>query len=109
VRSREPSSATSARPTYGRPGDEGSGLDEFAASIVGTDWETYRREGPGVSAFTLEDGVVYHTYSAYAEDWTASGACTSGSTAHHAAAMKPASGTAATTSTTASETKDTQR
>ena len=47
-------------------GDDGSGLDEFAASIVGTNWETYRREGPGVSAFVLEDGVVYHTYSAYA-------------------------------------------
>jgi predicted dithiol-disulfide oxidoreductase (DUF899 family) len=40
--------------------------DEFARSIVGTDWQTYRREGPGVSAFALEDGVVYHTYSAYA-------------------------------------------
>ena len=49
-----------------RPADgEGSGLDEFAASIVGTDWPTYRREGPGVSAFVLDDGVVYHTYSAY--------------------------------------------
>ena len=35
------------------------------ASTVGTDWATYRREGPGVSAFALEDGVVYHTYSAY--------------------------------------------
>jgi predicted dithiol-disulfide oxidoreductase (DUF899 family) len=35
-------------------------------SAVGTDWETYRREGPGVSAFALEDGVVYHVYSAYA-------------------------------------------
>jgi predicted dithiol-disulfide oxidoreductase (DUF899 family) len=35
------------------------------ASTVGTDWPTYRREGPGVSAFVLEDGVVYHTYSAY--------------------------------------------
>ena len=35
------------------------------ASTVGTDWPTYRREGPGVSAFALEDGVVYHTYSAY--------------------------------------------
>src|SRR3984957_12017350 len=43
-----------------------SGMDEFASSIVGTDWETYRREGPGVSSFVLEDGVVYHTYSAYA-------------------------------------------
>jgi predicted dithiol-disulfide oxidoreductase (DUF899 family) len=35
------------------------------ASTVGTDWASYRREGPGVSAFALEDGVVYHTYSAY--------------------------------------------
>ena len=35
------------------------------ASTVGTDWATYRREGPGVSAFALEDGVVYHTYSTY--------------------------------------------
>ena len=34
-------------------------------SSVGTDWETYRREGPGVSAFALQDGVVYHPYSAY--------------------------------------------
>ncbi|MGI0079035.1 MAG: DUF899 domain-containing protein [Nitrososphaerales archaeon] len=33
---------------------------------VGTDWSTYRRELPGMSAFVLEDGVVYHTYSAYA-------------------------------------------
>jgi predicted dithiol-disulfide oxidoreductase (DUF899 family) len=46
-------------------GEDGSGLDGFAAGIVGTDWETYRREGPGMSAFVLEDGVVYHTYSAY--------------------------------------------
>ena len=46
-------------------GEDGSGLDDFASSVVGTDWETFRREGPGVSAFTLEDGVVYHTYSAY--------------------------------------------
>jgi predicted dithiol-disulfide oxidoreductase (DUF899 family) len=45
-------------------GDEGS-IDAWSESIVGTDWETYRREGPGMSAFALEDGVVYHTYSAY--------------------------------------------
>jgi predicted dithiol-disulfide oxidoreductase (DUF899 family) len=31
-----------------------------------TDTATYLREAPGVSAFALEDGVVYHTYSAYA-------------------------------------------
>jgi predicted dithiol-disulfide oxidoreductase (DUF899 family) len=35
-------------------------------SPVGTDWATYSREMPGMSAFTLEDGAVYHTYSAYA-------------------------------------------
>jgi len=46
-------------------GEEGS-RDAWSQSIVGTDWETYRREGPGMSAFALEDGVVYHTYSAYA-------------------------------------------
>src|SRR6184192_1172480 len=44
--------------------EENPALVEWAAS-VGTDWPTYRREGPGVSAFALEDGVVYHTYSAY--------------------------------------------
>jgi predicted dithiol-disulfide oxidoreductase (DUF899 family) len=38
---------------------------EFAA-MSGTDAATYVRERPGVSAFALEDGVVYHTYSAYA-------------------------------------------
>jgi predicted dithiol-disulfide oxidoreductase (DUF899 family) len=41
-------------------------MDAFSQSLVGTDWETYRREGPGVSAFALQDGTVYHTYSAYA-------------------------------------------
>jgi predicted dithiol-disulfide oxidoreductase (DUF899 family) len=35
-------------------------------SPVGTDWATYSREMPGMSAFALEDGAVYHTYSAYA-------------------------------------------
>jgi predicted dithiol-disulfide oxidoreductase (DUF899 family) len=36
------------------------------AAMTGTDAATYTRERPGVSAFVLEDGVVYHTYSAYA-------------------------------------------
>jgi predicted dithiol-disulfide oxidoreductase (DUF899 family) len=36
------------------------------AAMTGTDVATYTRERPGISAFTLEDGVVYHTYSAYA-------------------------------------------
>ena len=38
---------------------------QFAATS-GTDAATYIRERPGVSAFILEDGVVYHTYSTYA-------------------------------------------
>ena len=41
------------------------GLTEVAAS-TGTDPATYTRQAPGMSAFALEDGVVYHTYSAYA-------------------------------------------
>jgi predicted dithiol-disulfide oxidoreductase (DUF899 family) len=36
------------------------------AAATGTDLATYTRDRPGVSAFVLEDGVVYHTYSAYA-------------------------------------------
>jgi predicted dithiol-disulfide oxidoreductase (DUF899 family) len=36
------------------------------AALCGTDWETYTLERPGMSAFALEDGVVFHTYSAYA-------------------------------------------
>ena len=36
------------------------------ANGTGVDWPTYLRERPGVSAFVLEDGFVYHTYSTYA-------------------------------------------
>jgi len=45
-------------------GDEGP-LAEIAAS-VGADTAAFTRQAPGMSAFALEDGVVYHTYSAYA-------------------------------------------
>ncbi len=38
---------------------------QFAASC-GVDAATYVRERPGLSAFVLEDGIVYHTYSTYA-------------------------------------------
>jgi len=38
---------------------------QFAA-MCGTDAPTYTRDRPGISAFVLKDGVVYHTYSAYA-------------------------------------------
>ena len=34
--------------------------------MTGTDLATYVREQPGMSAFALKDGTVYHTYSAYA-------------------------------------------
>jgi predicted dithiol-disulfide oxidoreductase (DUF899 family) len=43
----------------------GPGVTMFA-SMTGTDPATYTRESPGMSAFALEDGVVYHTYSAFA-------------------------------------------
>jgi predicted dithiol-disulfide oxidoreductase (DUF899 family) len=36
------------------------------AKDVGVDLDTFLREAPGMSAFALEDGAVYHTYSAYA-------------------------------------------
>jgi len=35
------------------------------AATCGTDAPTYARDRPGVSSFVLEDGVIYHTYSAY--------------------------------------------
>jgi predicted dithiol-disulfide oxidoreductase (DUF899 family) len=38
---------------------------QFAASC-GTDAQAYRRDRPGMSAFVLEEGAVYHTYSTYA-------------------------------------------
>ncbi|MBV8813851.1 MAG: DUF899 domain-containing protein [Verrucomicrobia bacterium] len=36
------------------------------ATMCGTDAPTYTLDRPGMSAFVLEDGVVYHTYSTYA-------------------------------------------
>jgi predicted dithiol-disulfide oxidoreductase (DUF899 family) len=36
------------------------------ATMAGTDVATYTRERPGMSAFVLENGIVYHTYSTYA-------------------------------------------
>jgi predicted dithiol-disulfide oxidoreductase (DUF899 family) len=49
------------------PAEDGGGnafVDEIAA-MTGTDTATYSREAPGMSAFALEDGLVYHTYSTY--------------------------------------------
>jgi predicted dithiol-disulfide oxidoreductase (DUF899 family) len=39
--------------------------DEQTLPVFGTDAATVTREAPGMSAFALEGGVVYHTYSAY--------------------------------------------
>jgi predicted dithiol-disulfide oxidoreductase (DUF899 family) len=55
------SSKSPARPI------EDVGPEERAiAASAGTDWATFTRERPGMSAFVREDGAVYHTYSAYA-------------------------------------------
>jgi predicted dithiol-disulfide oxidoreductase (DUF899 family) len=39
--------------------------DQQTLAVYGTDVATALREAPGMSAFALEDEVVYHTYSAY--------------------------------------------
>ncbi|MFL6381542.1 MAG: DUF899 domain-containing protein, partial [Nitrososphaeraceae archaeon] len=46
--------------------DAAEGGAATMAAMTGTDVARYTREAPGVSAFALADGVVYHTYSAYA-------------------------------------------
>jgi len=54
-------SSSDAQPS--RPVPEGA---RIGAQLTGTDLATYARERPGMSAFALEDGVIYHTYSTYA-------------------------------------------
>jgi len=49
-----------------RPQPDGESLVAQIAATTGTDVPTYARDLPGMSAFALEDGVVYHTYSTYA-------------------------------------------
>jgi predicted dithiol-disulfide oxidoreductase (DUF899 family) len=60
---REPLAGKSAGEWQPR-GDEGPVAQ--VAAMTGTDLATYTRERPGMSAFALEDGIVYHSYSAYA-------------------------------------------
>ena len=43
----------------------GEGPVAEQAASTGTDVAAYTRERPGLSGFALEDGIVYHTYSAY--------------------------------------------
>ncbi len=51
-----------------RAGQDGGGqsAESNFATMCGTDSATYQRDRPGMSAFALEDGVIYHTYSTYA-------------------------------------------
>jgi predicted dithiol-disulfide oxidoreductase (DUF899 family) len=44
----------------------GEGPVDRIAAMTGTDVATFTRDRPGMSAFVLEDGVVYHAYSTYA-------------------------------------------
>jgi predicted dithiol-disulfide oxidoreductase (DUF899 family) len=64
-------SAPPAQPQTGKdarestPGDGEDFVTRIAAT-AGTDAATFTRDLPGMSAFALQDGVVYHTYSTYA-------------------------------------------
>jgi predicted dithiol-disulfide oxidoreductase (DUF899 family) len=64
---------------YQRAASQGRGGDEAktrpratpdgavkGAAMTGTDVPAYARERPGMSAFVLDDGIVYHTYSTFA-------------------------------------------
>jgi len=48
-----------------RKAGDGVPVAEIAV-MTGTNMATYTRARPGMSAFALEDGVVYHAYSTYA-------------------------------------------
>jgi predicted dithiol-disulfide oxidoreductase (DUF899 family) len=41
------------------------GAESQFAKTCGTDTATYHRDRPGLSAFVLEKGAIYHTYSSY--------------------------------------------
>jgi predicted dithiol-disulfide oxidoreductase (DUF899 family) len=56
-----PGVARPETPSRATPGGAAKG-----AATTGTDVATYARERPGMSAFVLDDGVAYHTYSTYA-------------------------------------------
>ena len=48
-----------------KPKDPSNTPSRFA-EMSGTDLATYARERPGMSAFVLDNGFIYHTYSTYA-------------------------------------------
>ena len=73
------------------------------AAVCGTDAPTYSRDRPGMSAFVLEDGVVYHTYSTYARGVDSLWGMYQWLDRAPKGATRRASGGAATTSTTSAE------
>jgi predicted dithiol-disulfide oxidoreductase (DUF899 family) len=62
---REGSGSYNYRPS-GKVRESADGPVVEIAASCGVDLPTFTREAPGMSAFALEDGVVYHTYSTYA-------------------------------------------
>jgi predicted dithiol-disulfide oxidoreductase (DUF899 family) len=52
--------------TWALQPDAGSSTVQRFAAMAGTDVAGFVRERPGMSAFALQDGVIHHTYSAYA-------------------------------------------
>lgn len=61
-----PTAETEVAKTPERSPDAAQSPVEQLAASAGTDVPTFLRDLPGMSAFVLEDGVVYHTYSTYA-------------------------------------------
>ena len=53
-------------PLQSRASGAGESFVAKIAATAGTDEATFTRERPGLSAFVLEDGALYHTYSAQA-------------------------------------------
>jgi predicted dithiol-disulfide oxidoreductase (DUF899 family) len=55
-----------ARGTHAMDAEEFPPVVVENATMAGANPVAYVRERPGMSAFVLEDGIVYHTYSTYA-------------------------------------------
>ena len=88
-----------------RAGEEGGGdsAEGKLAAACGVDVPAYHRDRPGMSAFVLEDGAVYHAYSTYARGVDPFFGVTTGSIALPRGATRQASGGTVTTNTTSAE------
>jgi len=62
---REPPANNTQQNTLEWRGDSDTPVG-LMAGMTGTDIATFTRDRPGVSAFVMEDGEIYHTYSGYA-------------------------------------------